>query len=57
MEGIIIIIIVIAVLSAIPGGKSSPPSRRRNRHRSDKPYGLPWMGGSMKEKKKDYFSD
>lgn len=23
----------------------------------EKPYGLPWMGGTMHPKKKDYFED
>lgn len=56
MGGIIFIIIVIAVLSVLPAGKASA-HRRRYRRQSNKPHGLPWMGGSIKKKKKDYFSD
>lgn len=35
-----------------------PPRRRRKRYnQGEKPYGLPWMGGSMKRKKSKYYWD
>ncbi len=43
-----------------PRAKNKPrvPRRRRRTYRSgEKPYGLPWMGGTMKRRKDKYFWD
>lgn len=63
MITILIILGVIFVIAKISGPSVwsgwSPPRRRKSTYRrGEKPYGLPWMGGSMKRrKKKDYWDD
>lgn len=32
-------------------------NEKRAAREREKPYGLPWMGGTMHPKKKDYFED
>ena len=39
------------------GGLRWMGNRKRAAREREKPYGLPWMGGTMHPKKKDYFED
>lgn len=53
------IIYVVAKISS-PNSWSGwqPPRRSRKRYsQGEKPYGLPWMGGSMKRKKSKHYWD
>ena len=63
---VILLGIILLAIIRVPIRKSDfdePPKTRRPRRRSkrycehEKPYGLPWMGGTIKKKKCDYWDD
>ncbi len=54
------IIYVTAILTSPYFWKGGgPPSRRRKRtaDNGEKPYGLPWMGGTLKRRDKNFWDD
>ena len=57
--GIVFPAIAGALWGLLTYDKTKPQKRRHRRQLRDdnKPYGLPWMGGTMHPKKKDYFED
>lgn len=59
---LIIVFGIVCLLAIIPApknksGQRSSGSRGRSYNGKEKPYGLPWMGGSSKRKKSKYFWD
>ncbi|MDE6043278.1 MAG: hypothetical protein K2G07_07030 [Muribaculaceae bacterium] len=64
MAGILLLFLIVFAVGCTEAYQNhelptKAPKRRRRLRRleKEKPYGLPWMGGTMRPKKKDYFED
>ena len=62
MKTILLILGVIFVVAKISSpsvwsGWNPPLNRNKRYSRSEKPYGLPWIGGSMKRNSSKYYWD
>lgn len=62
MLEILLILYVCYVITKITGpsvwiGWTPPHYKKTAYRRGEKPYGLPWMGGTMKKRKEKYFWD
>ncbi len=63
MAGILLLFLIVFAVGCVDAYQNhelptkAPKRRRKRRRDNEKPYGLPWMGGTMHPKKKDYFED